>query len=314
MALDFGPTTPAFEKAKNVTVLALATIFLYLQSPNIAISAPVPESDSTNSEVISQSYNFHLLKAAPISSSFPQKYLHSMHQLKDFALAKQNHNLVDFINQKIDFFSLHPEKITKFQFWELQRIYLQLFSSENPSIVWGDSRTQYNHLLNQEFVNFGISSTTSKDFVNELDYIKPENLRHVLHHDVFFGINDVKTGANLENIIKNYEMAIIKIISANPKTKIVIHSVVPPNFEIKPQNQGQKDLRLAMLKVDKNKIKFLNQKLKMLALKYHQNVVFSNQVETDLTQSMQNHEPVNTDTVHYTELGYQKVLQVLEHE
>lgn len=149
----------------------------------------------------------------------------------------------------------------------LQRnsLFEKLTATEGGIVFLGDSITnfgEWNEFFSQsQTKNRGIAGDTTKGVINRLDPIiqsKPEKVF------IMIGINDLRYGRDVSEVVKNYTTILESIQSQSPNTKIYMESVLPvhPNkFAINyPQFNGER------MNTD---VVELNKQLELLAHEHH---------------------------------------------
>jgi len=112
-------------------------------------------------------------------------------------------------------------------------LFKQLKIPEHSIVFLGDSLTQrslWNEMFNSsKIINRGIESDTTEGTLHRLDDItnaKPDKIF------LMIGINDLRTGHEVDSIVKNYWEILNIIHKKTPATEVYIQSVLPVNNKI----------------------------------------------------------------------------------
>jgi lysophospholipase L1-like esterase len=144
----------------------------------------------------------------------------------------------------------------------LKRVaYFEALPEKKNAIVFlGNSITevgQWSELFtNHNIINRGISGDVTYGVLNRLPFIlsqKPEKIFLAI------GVNDIKRGANINDVSRNHERIIKLIREDSPKTKLYVQSILPVNEAM---------LADIYAKITNERVSKANEKLKELTQKY----------------------------------------------
>ncbi|WP_226555913.1 GDSL-type esterase/lipase family protein [Priestia aryabhattai] len=158
-------------------------------------------------------------------------------------------------------------------------LFKQLTISENSIVFLGDSLTQrseWNEMFNSnKIVNRGIESDTTEGVLHRLDSITAAKPSKIF---LMIGINDLRTGKEVNSVVKNYSKILEIIHTKSPDTEIYVQSILPVNNKVVGNI------------VDNNDVIKINKHLNKLAKKYdyryidlYSKVSQDNQLKSDLT-------------------------------
>jgi len=169
----------------------------------------------------------------------------------------------------------------------------EILPRDKKTIVFlGDSITDncnWSELLqDSKALNRGIGGDKTYGIINRIDEIislKPDKIF------IMIGVNDIGEGRNIDEIIHDYEVILMKINKETPETKVFVQSILPTNKDI----LGGRDIY-------NPKIVEINQKLKILADKYE--ATYIDLYALMVTSEGQLNPELTIDGLHITGLGY----------
>jgi len=166
------------------------------------------------------------------------------------------------------------------------------------TILAGDSLSLWfpNELLPPErtWLNQGISGETSKGLLNRLELFDKTQPDAIF---VMIGINDLIRGVQDETILANQQRIVRYLRRVHPRSKIVIHSILPHGDE-KATWEG----RSRLLAIPNSRIRELNERLKAIAKE--ENVIYLDlyPLFADAEGNMKT--DLSTDGLHLSPQGY----------
>lgn len=177
-----------------------------------------------------------------------------------------------------------------------QEAYFKALPVKRNAIVFlGNSITEvgeWSELFNSKNIaNRGISGDVTYGVLHRLPVILEQKPKKIF---VTTGVNDIKRGASIEEVSRNYERIIKLIKQTSPKTKLYVQSILPVN---------ERMLAAIYAKITNERINKVNVLLQKLTIKY--NCVFvdlhlsalkntDGQLKTELT----------TDGLHLQPMAY----------
>ena len=174
--------------------------------------------------------------------------------------------------------------------------YFEALPSKNKAIVFlGNSITEVGEwselFAAKNVVNRGISGDVTYGVLNRLSFILNQKPKKIF---LEIGVNDIKRGASIENVSKNYELIIKQIRQTSPKTNLYVQSILPVN-------EGM--LADIYAKITNDRIINTNLKLKELTEKY--DCIFVDLHQSDLkAKDGQLKKELSTDGLHLQPLAY----------
>lgn len=111
-------------------------------------------------------------------------------------------------------------------------------------------------LPGEQVINRGISGDNSWGVYARLDQVLAIKPRKIF---LMIGVNDLKRGTGIDDIVHNYERIAAKVKAVSPHTKLYFQSVLPVAESV---------LAAIYIKITNSKIKQLNERMQVVAAKY----------------------------------------------
>lgn len=131
----------------------------------------------------------------------------------------------------------------------------------NPIVFLGNSITEvgeWSELFEaKNIVNRGISGDVTYGVLHRLPSILEQKPKKIF---LAIGVNDIKRGASIEEVSRNYERIIKIITETSPQTKLYVQSILPVN-------EGM--LAAIYAKITNERINKVNTLLQQLTIKYN---------------------------------------------
>lgn len=174
--------------------------------------------------------------------------------------------------------------------------YFEALPTKKKAIVFlGNSITEVGEwselFVDENVINRGISGDVTYGVINRLPFILSQKPKKIF---LAIGVNDIKRGASIEEVSRNYESIIRMITQTSPKTKLYVESILPVN-------EGM--LADIYAKITNNRINKANQKLRELASKYGCVYVDLHQSELQGNDGQLKKE-LSTDGLHLQPMAY----------
>lgn len=133
-------------------------------------------------------------------------------------------------------------------------------AKKHPVVFLGNSITEvgeWSELFDEKnVINRGISGDVTYGVINRLPFILSQKPKKIF---LAIGVNDIKRGASIEEVSRNYEKIIKTITEMSPRTKLYVQSILPVN-------EGM--LAAIYSKITNDRILKVNQNLQALSSKY----------------------------------------------
>ena len=182
---------------------------------------------------------------------------------------------------------------------------IEIKSTDN-FVFLGDSITDY-YPLDELYdglpvVNSGISGYTTDDILNNLDTMVP--IYNPTKVFILIGTNDIEREKTSDEIVKNIEEIVNRILEKRPNTKIYIESIYPIN------NTDDEKINHNMVGRRTNeKIQEINKKIKKYCKDNNYTYInmYSELVDKDGNLDIK----YTTEGLHISDLGYLKITKIL---
>lgn len=182
---------------------------------------------------------------------------------------------------------------------------IEIKSTDN-FVFLGDSITDY-YPLDELYdglpvVNSGISGYTTDDILNNLDTMVP--IYNPTKVFILIGTNDIEREKTSDEIVKNIEEIVNRILEKRPNTKIYIESIYPIN------NTDNEKINHNMVGRRTNeKIQEINKKIKKYCKDNNYTYInmYSELVDKDGNLDIK----YTTEGLHISDLGYLKITKIL---
>ncbi|PFJ03213.1 GDSL-type esterase/lipase family protein [Priestia megaterium] len=179
-------------------------------------------------------------------------------------------------------------------------LFNQLTIPQDFIVFLGDSLTQrseWNEMFNSnKIVNRGIESDTTEGVLHRLDSITAAKPSKIF---LMIGINDLRIGKEVNDVIKNYSKILETIHTKSPNTEIYVQSILPVN------NKIVGDI------VDNSDVTNINKHLKRLAEKYNYGYI---DLYSKFSQDNQLKSELTIDGIHLKGQGYKIWKSSIERE
>lgn len=167
-------------------------------------------------------------------------------------------------------------------------------AKKKATVFLGNSITEvgeWSELFDDKSViNRGISGDVTYGVLNRLPFLLAQKPKKIF---LAIGVNDLKRGANINELAKSHERIIKLIKQTSPKTKLFVQSILPVN-------EGM--LAAIYDKITNERIDKANQNLRELAAKYNCTYVDLHQSALKLNGELK--KELSTDGLHLQPMAY----------